>query len=42
MEILLLKTKIAHSRRIFGQLSEYKTKLTTADLENGFNLFKNI
>ena len=40
MEILLLKTKITHSRRIFGQSPDLKTILTLTDLEKGFDLFK--
>jgi SpoVK/Ycf46/Vps4 family AAA+-type ATPase len=40
MEILLLKTKIAHSRRIFCQSNEIKTKLTLIDIEKGLELFK--
>ena len=40
MEILLLKTKIAHSRRVFCQPPEEKTIITKIDLEKGFELFK--
>jgi SpoVK/Ycf46/Vps4 family AAA+-type ATPase len=40
MEILLLKTKITHSRRIFCQSNEIKTKLTLIDIEKGLELFK--
>jgi len=40
MEILLLKTKIAHGRRVFCQPKESKMILTINDLENGFILFK--
>ena len=41
MEILLLKTKIAHGRRIFGLSEDAKTKLNLEDLEKGLELFKN-
>lgn len=40
MEILLLKTKIVHGRRVFCQSNENKTKLIATDLEKGFELFK--
>ena len=40
MEILLLKTKIAHSRRIFGKSEDLKTFINNSDLENGIELFK--
>ena len=40
MEILLLKTKIVHGRRIFCASNESKMVLTINDLENGFELFK--
>ena len=40
MEILLLKTKIAHGRRVFCKSAEEKTKLKLIDLEKGFELFK--
>jgi len=40
MEILLLKTKIAHGRRIFCDSKESKMVLTIKDLENGLDLFK--
>lgn len=40
MEILLLKTKIAHGRRVFCKSSEEKTRLKLVDLEKGFELFK--
>ena len=40
MEILLLKTKIAHGRRVFCRPAEEKTKLKLIDLEKGFELFK--
>ena len=40
MEILFLKTKIAHGRRVFCKSLEEKTKLNLIDLEKGFLLFK--
>jgi len=40
MEILLLKTKIAHSRRVFCKDKSIKTIINKADLENGFEIFK--
>jgi SpoVK/Ycf46/Vps4 family AAA+-type ATPase len=40
MEILLLKTKIAHGRRVFGLSNDEKTILTLKDLEKGLELFK--
>jgi SpoVK/Ycf46/Vps4 family AAA+-type ATPase len=40
MEILFLKTKIAHGRRVFCKPMEDKTKLNLTDLEKGFELFK--
>ena len=40
MEILLLKTKITHSRRVFGQSANLKTILTLTDMEKGLDLFK--
>ena len=40
MEILLLKTKIAHSRRVFCKPSSIKTIINKEDLEKGFELFK--
>ena len=40
MEILLLKTKIVHSRRVFCEPIESKTLLTNEDIENGLELFK--
>jgi hypothetical protein len=39
IETLLAKTKIAHSRRIFGKSTEEKMKITISDLENGFKLY---
>ncbi len=39
MEILLLKTKILHSKRVFGK-SELLKKITFEDINNGFKLFK--
>ena len=40
MEILLLKTKIVHSRRVFCKDNNEKTILKLIDLEKGFELFK--
>ena len=40
MEILLLKTKITHGRRVFCEPKKSKMVLTTQDLENGLELFK--
>ncbi len=40
MEILFLKTKIAHGRRVFCKSDDYKMKLNLTDLEKGFELFK--
>ena len=40
MEILFLKTKIAHGRRVFCKPAEDKTKLNLADIKKGFELFK--
>ena len=40
MEILLLKTKIIHSRRVFCKDKNEKTILKLVDLEKGFDLFK--
>ena len=40
MEILFLKTKIAHGRRVFCKSAEDKMKLNLTDLEKGFELFK--
>ena len=40
MEILLLKTRIAHGRRIFGKSLDLKTFINNEDLSNGFELFK--
>jgi SpoVK/Ycf46/Vps4 family AAA+-type ATPase len=39
MEILLLKTKIVHSKRVFGKPDLLK-KITLEDLNNGFELYK--
>lgn len=39
MEALLTKTKVAHSRRVFGKDSSLRKILTFEDLENGFELF---
>lgn len=39
MEILLLKTKIVHSKRVFGKPNLLK-KITLEDINNGFELFK--
>ena len=40
MEILLLKTKIAHSRRVFCKSIEFKTIINNTDIEHGLELFK--
>ena len=40
IEVLFLKTKIAHSRRIFGLEKEFIKKINMLDLNNGFSLFK--
>jgi len=40
MEILLLKTKIAHSRRVFCKPNSIKTIINQEDLEKGLELFK--
>ena len=40
IEILLLKIKIVHSRRIFCLNNDMKTIINNADLVNGFELFK--
>ena len=40
MEILFLKTKIAHGRRVFCKSDDFKTKLNLTDLEKGLELFK--
>jgi len=39
MENLLLKSKIAHGRRVFGKSLDLKTKLTIADLEKGLVMY---
>jgi len=39
METLLAKTKIAHSRRIFGKDKKERKKLTVGDLEKGFKMY---
>jgi SpoVK/Ycf46/Vps4 family AAA+-type ATPase len=39
MENLLLKSKIAHGRRVFGKSLDLKTKLTKEDLEKGLILY---
>jgi SpoVK/Ycf46/Vps4 family AAA+-type ATPase len=41
MENLLTKTKIAHSKRVFGKSPDLKQIITFEDLENGFKLFSN-
>jgi SpoVK/Ycf46/Vps4 family AAA+-type ATPase len=41
MENLLTKTKIAHSKRVFGKSAEIKQIITWEDLESGFRLFSN-
>ena len=40
MEILFLKTKIAHGRRVFCKSDDCKMILNLSDLEKGFELFK--
>ena len=40
IEIFLLKTKIAHSRRVFCESMENKKIINNDDLVNGFELFK--
>jgi SpoVK/Ycf46/Vps4 family AAA+-type ATPase len=40
IEVLFLKTKIAHSRRIFGLDKEFIKKINISDLNNGYILFK--
>jgi hypothetical protein len=39
METLLAKAKIAHGRRVFCKPKEEKTKLTTRDIEKGYEMF---
>jgi SpoVK/Ycf46/Vps4 family AAA+-type ATPase len=39
IETLLAKTKIAHSRRMFGKPEEEKRKITLVDLENGLKTY---
>jgi hypothetical protein len=39
METLLAKTKIAHSRRVFGKPTEEKRNISLIDLENGFKSY---
>jgi len=39
IENLLLKVKIAHSKRVFCRSKENKKQLTIVDLENGFKLY---
>ena len=41
IETLLSKTKIAHSRRIFGKPNAAKKILTKEDLNKGFDIFSN-
>jgi hypothetical protein len=41
IEVLLSKTKIAHSRRVFLKNIEEKTKICLCDLDNGFKMFLN-
>lgn len=40
IETLLQMTKIAHARRVFTEDMTYKKKLTGADLNEGFKMFK--
>ena len=39
METLLAKTKIAHSRRVFGKSESLRKKIIMDDVSNGFKLF---
>ena len=39
IETLFAKTKISHSRRIFGKNEEDKTKLTLCDINKGYELY---
>ena len=39
IETLLAKTKVAHSRRVFSLPKAEKTKITKADLSEGFKMF---
>jgi len=39
MELLFSHTKIAHGRRIYGQSSEIRKKVTLDDIENGYKKF---
>lgn len=41
MENLFAKTKIAHSRRIFGKSSDLKRKLNDKDLQKGLEIYLN-
>ena len=41
IEALFIKTKIAHSRRIFGKSISERKNLTIKDLEKGFSIFLN-
>ena len=41
IEILITKTKIAHSRRIFGKSPSDRKILTKEDIEKGFTIFLN-
>jgi SpoVK/Ycf46/Vps4 family AAA+-type ATPase len=40
MENLFVKTKISHSKRVFGERLAKKKKITQSDLDNGFKLLK--
>jgi hypothetical protein len=39
MELLLIYTKIAHGKRIYGKSSELKKQISIDDLENGYKTF---
>ena len=39
MELLLLYTKMAHSKRIYGKSLELRKKLTIDDLNSGYDTF---
>ena len=39
MEVLLLKTKIAHGRRVFSLNNKTKTHIVKEDIEYGLKLF---
>ena len=39
IETLLFKTKIAHSKRVYGKMESEKRVIELADLENGYEIF---